>query len=68
MYVVVYGEAIMMEQGQIVTYLVNEDDGTIDWTSQDTVDWQDMTAGEYKMYKSAVDFIQTYSLDNVYTK
>ena len=32
MYVVVNGEAIMMEHGQFVTYLVDEDDGTIDWT------------------------------------
>ena len=68
MYVVVNGEAIMMEQGQLVTYLVDENDGTIDWTSQDTVDWEDMLPNEYKMYKDAVDFIQTYTFDNVYTK
>ena len=58
----------MMEQGQLVTYLVDENDGTIDWTSQDTVDWEDMLPNEYKMYKDAVDFIQTYTFDNVYTK
>ena len=68
MYVVVNGEAIMMEHGQLVTYLVDEDDGTIDWTTQDTVDWEDMLPNEYKMYKAAVDFIQTYTFDNVYTK
>jgi hypothetical protein len=68
MYVVVNGEAIMIEHGQFVTYLVDEDDGTIDWTSQDTVDWEDMLPNEYKMYKAAVDFLQTYTFDNVYTK
>ena len=68
MYVVVNGEAIMMENNQIVTYLVDDCDGTIDWTTQDTVDWQEMTAGEYKMYKAAVDFIQNYTFENVYTK
>ena len=39
MYVVINGEAIMLENGSPVSYLVDEDDGTIDWTAGDTVDW-----------------------------
>ena len=42
MYVVINGEAIMIENGTAVSYLVDEDDGTIDWTAGDTVDWEDM--------------------------
>ena len=40
MYVVINGEAIMIENGTAVSYLVDEDDGTIDWTAGDTVDWE----------------------------
>ena len=68
MYVVVNGEAIMMEHGQVVTYLVDENDGTIDWTSQDTVDWEDMLPNEYKMYKAAVDLLENYAPHYIYTK
>ena len=41
MYVVVNGEAIMLEHGTASTYLVDVD-GTIDWDSHDTLDWEDM--------------------------
>jgi len=68
MYVVINGEAIMLENGTPVSYLVDEDDGTIDWTSQDTVDWEDMLPGEYKMYKAAYEFLQTYASQEVFVK
>ena len=68
MYVVINGEAIMLENGSPVSYLVDEDNGTIDWTSQDTVDWEDMLPGEYKMYKAAYEFLQTYASQEVFVK
>ena len=68
MYVVINGEAIMLENGSPVSYLVDEDDGTIDWTSQDTVDWEDMLPNEYKMYKAAYEFLQTYTSQSVFVK
>ena len=68
MYVVINGEAIMLENGSPVSYLVDEEDGTIDWTSQDTVDWEDMLPGEYKMYKAAYEFLQTYASQEVFVK
>jgi hypothetical protein len=68
MYVVVNGEAIMLENGTPVSYLVDYDDGTIDWTSQDTVDWEDMLPDEYKVYKSAIDFLHTHSPSTVFLK
>lgn len=68
MYVVINGEAIMLENGTPVSYLVDEDDGTIDWTSQDTVDWEDMLPNEYKMYKAAYEFLQTYTSQSVFVK
>ena len=68
MYVVINGEAIMLENGAPVSYLVDEDDGTIDWTAGDTLDWDDMLPEEYKMYKTAVDFLQTYSPSTVFVK
>ena len=55
-------------QTKKIAVIVDENDGTIDWTAGDTIDWEDMLPNEYKMYKAAVDFIQTYSFDNVYTK
>jgi len=67
MYVVINGEAIMLENGAPVSYLVDDNDGTIDWTAGDTLDWDDMLPEEYKMYKSAVDFLQTYA-NNIYVK
>ena len=42
----------MIEHGQPVSYLVDENDGTIDWTAGDTIDWEDMLPNEYKMYKA----------------
>lgn len=68
MYVVVNGEAIMIENGIPVTYLIDDNDGTIDWTSQDSIDWEDLLPGSYQMYKSAVDFLETYSSSYIYTK
>ena len=68
MYVVINGEAIMLENGSPVSYLVDEENGTIDWTSQDTVDWEDMLPGEYKMYKAAYEFLQTYASQEVFVK
>lgn len=68
MYVVINGEAIMLENGTPVSYLVDENDGTIDWTSQDTVDWEDMLPNEYKMYKAAYEFLQNYSSQEVFVK
>ena len=68
MYVVINGEAIMLENGTPVSYLVDEDDGTIDWTSQDTVDWEDMLPNEYKRYKAAYEFLQTYTSQSVFVK
>ena len=68
MYVVINGEAIMLENGSPVSYLVDENDGTIDWTSQDTVDWEDMLPNEYKMYKAAYEFLQTYASQEVFVK
>ena len=69
MYVVVNGEAIMIENGTAVSYLIDDNDGTIDWTAGDTVDWEDMLPGEYQMYKAAYDFLLTYSNTySVYTK
>ena len=67
MYVVINGEAIMLENGAPVSYLVDDNDGTIDWTAGDTLDWDDMLPEEYKMYKTAVDFLQTYAT-SVYIK
>ena len=58
----------MLENGTPVSYLVDEDDGTIDWTSQDTVDWEDMLPNEYKMYKAAYEFLQTYTSQSVFVK
>ena len=66
MYVVINGEAIMLENGTPVSYLVDENDGTIDWTSQDTVDWEDMLPNEYKMYKAAYEFLQNYASQEVF--
>jgi len=68
MYVVINGEAIMLENGSPVSYLVDENDGTIDWTSQDTVDWEDMLPNEYKMYKAAYEFLQNYASQEVFVK
>jgi hypothetical protein len=68
MYVVINGEAIMLENGTPVSYLVDENDGTIDWTSQDTVDWEDMLPNEYKMYKAAYEFLQNYASQEVFVK
>ena len=68
MYVVINGEAIMIENGAFVSYLVDEDDGTIDWTACDSVDWEDMLPEEYKMYKAAYDFLATYNNTYMYTK
>ena len=67
MYVVVNGEAIMLENGQVSTYLVDVD-GTIDWDSHDTLDWEDMLPEEYQMYKAAYDFLLTYNNTYMYTK
>ena len=67
MYVVVNGEAIMLENGTTTTYLV-DDDGTIDWDSHDTLDWEDMLPEEYKLYKAAYDFLVTYNNTYMYTK
>lgn len=68
MYVVINGEAIMLENGSPVSYLVDEEDGTIDWTASDTVDWEDMLPGEYKMYKTAIDFLETYAPSSIFIK
>jgi len=68
MYVVINGEAIMLENGAPVSYLIDDNDGTIDWTSQDTVDWEDMLPSKYQMYKTAIDFLQTYSPSTVFVK
>jgi len=68
MYVVINGEAIMLENGAPVSYLIDDNDGTIDWTSQDTVDWEDMLPSQYQMYKTAIDFLQTYSPSTVFVK
>ena len=68
MYVVINGEAIMLENATPVSYLVDENDGTIDWTSQDTVDWEDMLPNEYKMYKAAYEFLQNYASQEVFVK
>jgi hypothetical protein len=68
MYVVINGEAIMLENGAPVSYLIDDNDGTIDWTSQDTVDWEDMIPSQYQMYKTAIDFLQTYSPSTVFVK
>jgi hypothetical protein len=68
MYVVINGEAIMLENGAPVSYLIDDNDGTIDWTSQDTVDWEDMMPSQYQMYKTAIDFLQTYSPSTVFVK
>ena len=68
MYVVINGEAIMLENGSPVSYLIDDNDGTIDWTSQDTVDWEDMLPNEYIMYKTAIDFLQTYAPSSVFVK
>ena len=68
MYVVINGEAIMIENGAPVSYLVDENDGTIDWTAGDTLDWDDMLPQEYQMYKAAYDFLTTYAPSNIYVK
>ena len=68
MYVVINGEAIMLENGAPVSYLIDDNDGTIDWTSHDTVDWEDMMPSQYQMYKTAIDFLQTYSPSTVFVK
>ncbi|ADO99170.1 hypothetical protein Np050604_072 [Cyanophage S-RIM44] len=68
MYVVINGEAIMLESGAPVSYLVDDNDGTIDWTAGDTLDWDDMLPEEYKMYKAAYDFLTTYTPSNIYVK
>lgn len=68
MYVVVNGEAIMLENGTIVSYLVDYDHGTIDWQSMSLVDWEEFTPEEYKMYKAAYDFLLAYDSTCVYTK
>ena len=67
MYVVVNGEAIMLENGQVSTYLVDVD-GALDWDSHDTLDWEDMLPQEYQMYKAAYDFLLTYNNTYMYTK
>ena len=68
MYIVLNGEAIMLENGTTSTYLVDID-GTIDWDSHDTLDWEEFTPEEYKMYKAAYDFLLTYNQTySVYTK
>ena len=67
MYVVINGEAIMLENGSPVSYLV-DDNGTIDWTTQDTVDWDDMLPHDYKMYKAAYDFLMAWSPSCIYVK
>ena len=40
MYVVINGEAIMLESGAPVSYLIDTEDGTIDWTAGDTLAYQ----------------------------
>ena len=48
--------------------MIDDNDGTIDWTSQDTVDWEDMLPGQYQMYKTAIDFLETYAPSSIFIK
>lgn len=67
MYVVVRGEAIMLENGTPYSYLIDEN-GTIDWDTQDLLAWDDMTPREYSLYKEIYDFLLDYQNLHMYVK
>lgn len=67
-YFVIHQQAIMLdEMGAPVIYDLN-DDATINWDSEDVIDWLDLLPDEYQLYKAAVDFLQSHITSPMYIK
>jgi hypothetical protein len=68
MYFVVGQHAISIDDaGTPVMYDMNQD-GTVDWESQDLIDWLDLNPDQYQLYKACVDFLQVYAPHPMYIK
>lgn len=68
MYFVVSNKAISIDDtGTPVICDMNED-GTVNWDTEDLIDWMDLTPDQYQLYKACVDFLQIYAPHPMYVK
>jgi hypothetical protein len=68
MYFVINGKALSLDEGGTPIICDVLDDGSIDWYSQDLIEWMDLTPDEYHLYKACIDFIQEHSTHPMYVK
>lgn len=67
MYFVIAGNAITLDELGTPVICALNDDGSINWESQDLIDWIELIPQEYEIYKSAVDFLQ-FNMQGVFVK
>jgi hypothetical protein len=71
MYVVIHNKAIALDElSQPIICDMHQSGHSeyVDWDSQDSIDWLDLSPNTYKIYKSAVDLLNSHSNEVYYIK